>query len=78
LIYRVGGINRADPKEREGEEPRVDKTNEQERLARIDIPVTGMTCASCVRRVERSLSKREGAAEARVNFATEKASVTSN
>src|SRR5215212_2907157 len=51
------------------------KTNEKERLARIDIPVTDMTCASCVRRVERALSKKEGVAEASVNFAAEKASV---
>src|SRR5215208_504154 len=35
-----------------------------------------MTCASCVRRVERALSKQEGVAEASVNFAAEKASVT--
>jgi Cu+-exporting ATPase len=53
----------------------VAKPNEKERLARIDIPVTGMTCASCVRRVERALSKKEGVAEASVNFAAEKASV---
>jgi P-type Cu+ transporter len=51
-------------------------TNEKERLARITIPVTGMTCASCVRRVERTLSEKEGVAEASVNFAAEKASVT--
>ncbi|HEU4495386.1 MAG TPA: heavy metal translocating P-type ATPase [Rubrobacteraceae bacterium] len=41
----------------------------------ITIPVTGMTCASCVRRVERVLSKKEGVAEAGVNFAAEKATV---
>ena len=41
----------------------------------ITVPVTGMTCASCVRRVERALSKKEGVAEASVNFAAEKATV---
>src|SRR5215216_589528 len=51
-------------------------TNEKERLTRISIPVVGMTCASCVRRVERTLSEKEGVAEANVNFAAEKASVT--
>ena len=51
-------------------------TNEKQRLARITIPVTGMTCASCVRRVERTLSEKEGVVEANVNFAAEKASVT--
>src|SRR5215217_2849945 len=53
----------------------METTNEKERLARITIPVTGMTCASCVGRVERALSKKEGVAEASVNFAAEKASV---
>ncbi|MDQ3728706.1 MAG: heavy metal translocating P-type ATPase [Actinomycetota bacterium] len=43
--------------------------------AKLDLPVEGMTCASCVGRVERSLNKLEGV-EATVNFATEKASVT--
>jgi Cu+-exporting ATPase len=54
----------------------VARTNDKELLARINIPVTGMTCASCVRRVERALSRMEGVAEARVNFANERASVT--
>ena len=40
----------------------METTNNNQRLARIDIPVTGMTCASCVRRVERTLSKKEGVA----------------
>ena len=35
-----------------------------------------MSCASCVQRVERALSKQEGVTEASVNFAAEKASVT--
>jgi Cu+-exporting ATPase len=34
-----------------------------------------MTCASCVRRVERALEKKEGVDEASVNFAAEKTSV---
>src|SRR5215216_6181713 len=51
-------------------------TDEKEQLARITIPVVGMTCASCVRRVERALSEKEGVAEASVNFAAEKASLT--
>jgi Cu+-exporting ATPase len=54
----------------------VEKTDEKELLKRIDIPVTGMSCASCVRRVERALSKQEGVTEASVNFAAEKASAT--
>ena len=42
---------------------------------RITIPVTGMSCASCVRRVERALADNEGVAEASVNFASEEARV---
>src|SRR5829696_8308010 len=42
---------------------------------RITIPITGMSCASCVRRVERALANHEGVAEASVNFASEEASV---
>ncbi len=41
----------------------------------LTVPVTGMTCASCVRRVEWALSKKEGVASASVNFAAEKATV---
>jgi cation transport ATPase len=37
--------------------------------------VTGMTCASCVGRVERALEKVPGVLEASVNLATEKATV---
>ncbi|MCZ2094804.1 MAG: heavy metal translocating P-type ATPase, partial [Anaerolineae bacterium] len=44
-------------------------------MQQIDLPVTGMTCASCARTVERTLKKTEGVGEATVNFATERASV---
>jgi len=37
--------------------------------------IEGMTCASCVRRVERALAGVEGVQEARVNLATESAEV---
>jgi Cu+-exporting ATPase len=42
---------------------------------RVDLPVTGMTCAACAARIERSLSKAEGVEEASVNLATERAMV---
>jgi len=42
---------------------------------RIDFPVTGMTCASCSRRVEKALSKLPGTLDVHVNLATEQASV---
>jgi Cu+-exporting ATPase len=44
----------------------------------IMLPIGGMTCASCVRRVERALQKVEGVAEAGVNLATERATVKYN
>jgi P-type Cu+ transporter len=42
----------------------------------IDMPITGMTCAACANRIERTLSKHPGVSTAAVNFATERASVT--
>ncbi len=41
----------------------------------VSIPIGGMSCASCVSRVEKSLSKTEGISEVFVNLATEKATV---
>ncbi|HVF28655.1 MAG TPA: heavy metal translocating P-type ATPase [Pyrinomonadaceae bacterium] len=42
---------------------------------RIDLPITGMTCAACARRIERKLSKAPGVRSASVNFATSRATV---
>ena len=39
------------------------------------LPVEGMTCASCVNRIERFLRRTPGVAEASVNLATERATV---
>ncbi|MDE3095267.1 MAG: copper-translocating P-type ATPase [Chloroflexota bacterium] len=44
----------------------------------LTLDITGMTCASCVRRVERALSKVEGVESANVNFASETALVTAD
>jgi P-type Cu+ transporter len=41
----------------------------------LSIGVQGMTCASCVARVERRLGRTEGVADASVNLATERATV---
>ncbi|MBX0326470.1 heavy metal translocating P-type ATPase [Oscillochloris sp. ZM17-4] len=43
---------------------------------RLEIPVTGMTCASCVMRVEKALRKVPGVIDASVNLSTEGASIT--
>ena len=44
-------------------------------LREIKLPVTGMTCAMCVKNVERSLHKAEGVDQVQVNLATEMATV---
>lgn len=41
----------------------------------FDLPIAGMTCASCAGRVERALSKVSGASAVSVNLATEQARV---
>lgn len=42
----------------------------------IQIPIGGMSCAACAKRVEKAIAKLEGVTEVNVNFATEKAFVT--
>ncbi len=42
---------------------------------RVDLPITGMTCAACARRIERRLGKVPGVSRAGVNFATARATV---
>ena len=42
---------------------------------RLDLPVSGMTCAACARTIERTLAKRLGTERAVVNFATATATV---
>ncbi len=56
----------------------IDITNKQlERSAEtLTIGVSGMTCASCVARVERAIKKVPGVDGATVNLATEKATVS--
>ncbi len=41
----------------------------------FDLPIAGMTCASCAGRVERALSKVTGTRAVSVNLATELARV---
>lgn len=44
-------------------------------MTELTLPVVGMTCASCVTRIERYLQKADGVGEAVVNLATERATV---
>jgi Cu+-exporting ATPase len=41
----------------------------------LTLPIEGMTCASCVNRIERYLSRADGVRRANVNLATERATV---
>ena len=44
------------------------------RAQHLELPITGMTCASCANRIERTLNELDGVT-ATVNYATERASV---
>ncbi len=44
-------------------------------MEHINLDIKGMTCASCVNRIEKALNKDEGVISASVNLATEKASI---
>jgi Cu+-exporting ATPase len=49
--------------------------NATDELLEVSLPIVGMTCASCVNRVERYLGRADGVATASVNLASERASV---
>lgn len=54
--------------------PRLPATATPE-TAQLTLPIEGMSCASCVLKVEKALKNVPGVAEATVNFALEKATV---
>jgi Cu+-exporting ATPase len=54
----------------------ITNTIEPATVTEVTLPINGMTCASCVRRVEKALGKTAGVASANVNLATEKATVS--
>jgi len=47
----------------------LDGSGQQLKLERIDLPITGMSCASCAARIEKGLAAVEGVSKASVNFA---------
>jgi Cu+-exporting ATPase len=53
-----------------------DSTPAMSQVSRLSLPVEGMTCASCVGRVERALKAVPGVDSASVNLATERADLT--
>ncbi len=54
---------------------RIEDAGYQPVLETLELGVKGMTCAACVRRVERALLKLPGVVAAEVNLATERATV---
>ena len=55
----------------------VRRPSDREPARDIVLDIEGMTCASCVRRVERALSRQDGVASATVNLASRMATVCS-
>jgi len=55
--------------------PLMEARNDETRMERIDLSITGMSCASCAARIEKGLTEIEGVSKATVNFAAEKATV---
>ena len=47
----------------------------EEGLAKVTLPVHGMSCASCVKRAEGALNGLDGVVKAGVNFATGRATI---
>ncbi|GMR05304.1 MAG: heavy metal translocating P-type ATPase [Thermodesulfobacteriota bacterium] len=45
-------------------------------LKTVELPITGMSCASCAAKIEKGLNKLSGIRKASVNFATEKVTVS--
>ncbi len=56
-------------------DPKKIGSSSEDGLKRIDIPITGMSCASCAVNIERGLNGIEGVGSANVNFATSRATV---
>ncbi len=53
----------------------IERTQQPPPVGTIRLPIEGMTCASCVGRVERALQKVEGVDAVSVNLATERAEI---
>lgn len=56
----------------------INKTEQTAECKQIQLPISGMSCAVCAKRVEKAISELEGVADVNVNFAAEKAFVTYN
>jgi Cu+-exporting ATPase len=49
---------------------------ESEKTTKVNLPITGMTCATCAMTIEKGLAETPGIEKATVNFGSEKASVS--
>jgi Cu+-exporting ATPase len=56
-------------------EPRLDSAPDPA-LESCELPIEGMSCASCAARIEKALIARDGVTDAAVNFASRRATVT--
>ena len=56
----------------------INHVTEKSHLKSLSLPVDGMSCASCVGRVEKALAGLDGVSHASVNLTTERASVDFN
>ncbi len=65
----------AEMEEHPDEQIEEDDSTREKKAERIDIPIVGMTCASCANTIQSSLSGLQGVDKASVNFATSKATV---
>ena len=55
---------------------KINKSGYGVSTAKIELPLTGMTCANCAMNIERALNKKvSGVVTATVNFASERASI---
>ncbi len=53
----------------------MESSSLQEKIERIDLPIRGMSCASCAARIEKGLNSVLGVNQATVNFALEHATI---
>ena len=72
----AGGASPGDPPSGKPSGPETGEPSPPAGRVRWTLPVSGMSCASCVVRVEKALSRVEGVESASVNLATETATVT--
>jgi len=63
------------PEHLEEVSPESKGKREEKNLMRMDLPIRGMSCASCVRKIETGLSKLKGVKGISVNLAAEKAAI---